>query len=132
MSDPNNILQSISNDLQASEKKAIETGTGLSQIRSFTPVVTKKAAEAKINASENNSAEEYDNFFTGGAKFIGNTVGTILSSTLDFVGGILDVGDWHHTLDAVEKIPYVGNALSIVTGTKGLSEIYWGWGRLCR
>jgi hypothetical protein len=52
--------------------------------------------------------------------------GTIITSTADLVGGVLDVGDWHHTLDALEDVPYLGKAIKYGTPIgwlSGLSKI---------
>ena len=75
---------------------------------------------------EQQNKVEYDGFATGTAKWATNFAGSIITGAADLIGGVLDVGDWHHTLDALEDVPYLGSAIKYGTPVgwlSGLSKI---------
>jgi len=92
----------------------------------FNPNYTPVKREPSISNADKFAQEakpEYDTLASGVGKFITNTLGSFITSTADLVGGVLDVGDWHHTIDALDSIPYVGTGIKYGTGLAALSGL---------
>ena len=120
MSDYNKVFEDLNKEIKQVNAKTKEEGYKLPQIRNFTPV---KKEPTISNVPEKEEVKETDSALDATFKWLSNTVATIGSSTLDLVGGALDVGDWHHTLDVVNKIPYTGgNYNPLVLGVNAINE----------
>jgi hypothetical protein len=121
MSDYKNIIEDLNSQI-ANEELAAEISPELPQLRGSIPI-KREPTISNISEKKEKEIKEPDGALDATFKWLSNTVATIGSSTLDFVGGAFDVGDWHHTLDVVNKIPYTGGNLNpAVAFINGVSE----------